>query len=185
MLTSAPPPRHTSGTFSPMPLMSICAAHPGWCPTPTNCTKPHASPRVKNLLQKHQSRVRNPLRKHQSKSSLSPEVDAIISQIDLLHIKPHRSPRKPIRATLSSSTCRLAIPMNSKQTQYRNRLDIPSMVATIELLAPGNMYSPHCQDFPLALRTIAPKREVPGSAQPQGGIASGTTPAPLLAHPLP
>merc|ERR1719209_336491 len=50
--------------------MNICAAHlSGRCPTPTNCSKPHASPRT-----------RNPWHRPQSRSSLSSEVDASVTK---------------------------------------------------------------------------------------------------------
>ena len=71
--------------------------------------------------------------------------------------------------------------MNSRQTQYRDGLDIRSMLTTIGLLAPANVYSPHRPAFPLALKTNS-KRKASGLAQPQGGSASGTMPAPLPAH---
>ena len=54
------------------------------------------------------------------------------------------------------------------------------MADAVQLLAPDNIYSSGCLASPLVPQSIPIEKTEKGSAQPQGGLPSGRTPAPLL-----
>ena len=125
LLTSRPPPTThsppSSGDYYSVPLMSLCPAHlVGVCPTPLNCSRPHAGVRpssqssIPNLPTPH---LRPP---SLFQASLSSAVDSIISQIrDLPSVAslPHPIPLEvqlPDRNSIpvQSLQCVAAVPVN-------------------------------------------------------------------------
>ena len=170
LLTLLPPPTltHCPASFSTsgklMPLMSICSAHlSGKCPTPTHCTKPHASPSWRSPL-------------HRSRFSLSSKAK------DQSHTC---KPAKPSPSSPTQPKARYAKTKTNQQCHGWGGTSIKSMADTVQLLAPNNIYSPGSlvppfdpKSIPIELTESFPPK---GSAQPQGGSASGSTPATLPA----
>ena len=203
LLTSMPPPTlHTRPAFSSMsgkmPLMSICAAHlSGRCPTPTHCTKPHSSPSWRGPLRRSRLHLCSNVRDYPRACKPAKLSLASPTQPRYAKTKNHPYVRRPAKISLSfpiqprhafsqpRRASRHAKNETNKQRHGWGGHSIQSMADAVQLLAPDNIYSSGClasplipQSLPIEITASFPPK---WSAQPQGGSASGTTPAPLLA----